>query len=87
MPWSADIGNPAPASSPGGIPTEKMDGSNCETAGDYLCDTPPDYNGFGWDDCDYDGGAQDPMGVEIDPEERLIYGLLPQLPTGRILLL
>lgn len=63
----------APATSPGGNPTEKMDGSNCTVAGDRICDTPPDYlvafcgtqNG-----CDpYTGGAKDPMGVLIDPME------------------
>lgn len=73
-PWSTQIGNPAPSISPGQVPTERADGSNCETAGDYLCDTPADYNGFGWGDCDYQGGAQDPTGVEIDPEERLFMG-------------
>lgn len=65
-------GVPAPATSPGGVPTEKVDGSNCTTAGDYICDTPPDYNfGFGWNNCNYTGGALDPMGDLVDPEERL----------------
>ncbi len=74
-PWSADIhGNPAPELSPGGIPTEKMDGSNCENAGDYICDTPPDYNGQNWFDCDYQSGAMDPAGVVIDPDETNFMG-------------
>lgn len=69
-PWTAN--SPAPTISPGSIPTERADGSNCTTAGDYICDTPADYNnGYSWDDCDYTGGAQDPVGMEIDPEERL----------------
>lgn len=63
-------GTPAPAMSPEGIPTEKADGSNCETAGDMICDTPASYNeGFGWPNCEYTGGHQDPMGMPISPEE------------------
>ncbi len=71
--WSAanntDI---APNISPGGIPTEKMDGSNCETAGDFICDTPPSYLFFGWNGCDYSGGAKDPNEVLVDPDEKNI---------------
>lgn len=60
----------APTFSPGGIRTELVDGSNCEVAGDRICDTPPDYNlGFGWPDCNYTGGAKDPNGVPLDPQE------------------
>lgn len=72
-PYDPDLhGTPAPAASPGGAPTELVSGANCETAADMLCDTPPDYNvGFGWENCDYAGGAQDPQSVLIDPEERL----------------
>ncbi len=61
----------APSVSPLGVPTEKMDGSNCTTAGDYVCDTPPDYN-FLESDCVYTGGAKDPMGVLVDPMENNI---------------
>jgi hypothetical protein len=72
-PWDETIGNPAPGIAPDGVTTtEKMDGSNCDRAGDFLCDTPPDYNGFGWPTCDYDGGARDPDGVLIDPNENNI---------------
>lgn len=55
-------------------PTELMDGSNCTTAADMLCDTPPDYNfGLDWQsDCDYQGGALDPNGTLVDPDETLI---------------
>jgi len=70
-PWQATKhGNPAPAMSPGEIRTENQDGSNCEFAGDYICDTPPDY-GFGsyWTDCNYTGGAKDPMGTTVNPDE------------------
>ncbi|MBK8967798.1 MAG: T9SS type A sorting domain-containing protein [Saprospiraceae bacterium] len=61
----------APSISPGGVPTERMSGSNCSTAADKICDTPPDYN-FGLfdnDDCNYDGGAKDPSNVDVVPME------------------
>lgn len=58
----------APATSPGGSPTERMNKSNCSTAADKICDTPPDYNfGFGTSECVYNGGAQDPLGVPVVP--------------------
>ncbi|MBX2928706.1 MAG: zinc-dependent metalloprotease [Saprospiraceae bacterium] len=69
-PWSPSIGNPAPIISPGGVPTERQNGSNCDTAGDYICDTPPDYNGLGYPTCNYNI-AQDPTGVFINPDEKL----------------
>jgi hypothetical protein len=38
---------------------ECVDGSNCSTAGDYICDTPADDNG-GWNfQCGYIGGGVD----------------------------
>lgn len=53
------------------IPNELQDGSNCENAGDEICDTPPDYNHAGIDwACNYQGGAQDPSGSLIDPDEK-----------------
>ncbi|MFK7936132.1 MAG: T9SS type A sorting domain-containing protein [Saprospiraceae bacterium] len=66
-----DSGNEnAPTFSPGGQLTELVDGSNCDNAGDRICDTPPDYNlGFGWPNCDYTGNAKDPNGEELDPQE------------------
>jgi hypothetical protein len=73
QPWTADIGNPSPSTSPGGVPTERQDGSNCQTAGDFICDTPPDYNGFGFNGCNYNL-AQDPTGVFINPDELLFMG-------------
>jgi hypothetical protein len=62
-------GIPAPAVSPDGLPTEKVDRSNCETAGDRICDTPADYNGITTFSCTYEGGALDPDSVLIDPDE------------------
>jgi len=50
-PWTeARHGNPVLLDRINGIQIELVDGSNCETAGDQLCDTPPDYNfGLPWD--------------------------------------
>jgi len=62
----------APTVNPGGITTEFADGSNCEVAGDRLCDTPPDYNGIFTNGCVYNSGALDPKGELIDPNEALI---------------
>ena len=67
----------APGSSLGGqgsVRSELMDRSNCDTAGDYLCDTEVDYNAnmVGSTSCIYSGGAKDPNGVTIDPDETLI---------------
>lgn len=74
-------GTPAPAISPGGVATERQDGSNCATAGDFLCDTAPDYNlGFGWANCNYTGGAKDPAGVNINPDEKLFMGYFLNCP-------
>ena len=69
---SGDPGWPcAPAISPGGTPTEKADGSNCSTAADMICDTPPDYNfGYCANSCvAYTGGAKDPNCLAVDPME------------------
>ena len=75
-PWNAnDHGMQVSAISPGGVPNEKQDGSNCATSGDFICDTPPDYNfGFTSDDCDWDAGTMDPDGEVVDPEELLHMG-------------
>ncbi|HMQ63401.1 MAG TPA: T9SS type A sorting domain-containing protein [Flavilitoribacter sp.] len=73
--------NPVPATAPDGIPTEKMSGSNCTTAGDKICDTPPDYNGFGWLTCNFSAGAMDPDGVLIDPQEKLFMGYFGYCPV------
>lgn len=70
-----DAGWPrAPVVSPGGNATERVNGSNCNTAGDRICDTPPDY-GFISSNCNpYTGGAQDPLGVPVDPSEKNFMG-------------
>jgi len=49
---------------------EKVDGSNCDTAGDRICDTPPDYDALSWE-CDDNGEGCiqiDPDGIEFRPD-------------------
>jgi Secretion system C-terminal sorting domain len=57
--------------------------ANCSTCGDYMCDTPADYNfGFTRDldwrntsnPCVYNGIAKDPKCVAVDPDETLVMG-------------
>ena len=77
-------GNPAPARSPDGIATELQDGSNCEVAGDRICDTAPDYNnGLGWTDCDFTATVLDPNGTQINPDERLHMNYFFRCNTNR----
>jgi len=65
----------APATSPGGVATERVNQTNCTTAGDKLCDTPPDYNfGYGAGTCTYSAGAKDPNGTLVDPMENNMMG-------------
>ncbi|MFN0216568.1 MAG: zinc-dependent metalloprotease [Saprospiraceae bacterium] len=69
----SDAGWPiAPVLAPGSsVPTERQNGTNCTTAADEICDTPPDYNfGFIAASCaNYTGGAKDPLGTLVDPME------------------
>ena len=55
----------------GGVVTERQNGSNCLTAADEICDTPPDYNfGFEQGDCStYNAGAKDPLSEVVNPME------------------
>lgn len=69
-------GNPVQSNSPGFIPTEKMDGSNCTIAGDRICDTPPDYN-FAGISCNWTEEILDPDGTLVNPEEKLTMGYFP----------
>jgi len=65
-----------------GIQVEYVDGSNCSVAADRICDTPPDYNfGFGVADCNYTGGAVDPDGVAVDPDETNFMGYFFNCPS------
>ena len=68
-------GNPVGPTSPGGVPNEYQNGNNCQSAGDLICDTPPDYNfGFGWNDCNFTQEIMDPTGTVVDPMESNIMG-------------
>ncbi len=71
--WEAGFytteGVAAPAMSSGGfVPTEWQNGENCETAGDFICDTPPDYGAFG--PCNFTANILDPNGDQIHPDEQ-----------------
>ena len=66
-------GNPVVAQAPGGGETELVDRSNCQDAGDMLCDTPPDYNfALNWPGCNFSADIKDPNGDRVDPDETLI---------------
>lgn len=46
---------------------ETVDGSNCESAGDGFCDTPPDYASYRWY-CSSPPVFTDPNGAEFTPD-------------------
>lgn len=59
------------------ILTENADGSNCEVAGDMICDTPAEYLYFTALDnsrCRYSKPMLDPKGDQIAPDASLIMG-------------
>ncbi|MBK6620975.1 MAG: T9SS type A sorting domain-containing protein [Saprospirales bacterium] len=53
------------------VPNEFANGDNCQVAGDFLCDTPADYNlgYFDGNDCNYTGNCKDPNGDQMQPDE------------------
>jgi hypothetical protein len=55
------------AYSPDGVLNEMVDGSNCQNAGDAICDTPADYM-FPTNNCTYSGTAKDPKGQLVKPD-------------------
>ena len=61
---------------------ECVDGSNCSTAGDYICDTPADDNG-GWSwSCIYTGGGVDVCnGTPYAPSAENIMSYAPDACT------
>ena len=76
-------GKPAPIYAPdpnftrARILTENADGSNCEVAGDMICDTPAEYLYFTALDnsrCRYSKPMLDPKGDLINPDASLIMG-------------
>lgn len=50
---------------------ERVNGTNCNTAGDGFCDTPPDYVAERWNCPLASGPLVDPNGVEFFPDETL----------------
>lgn len=66
---------PAIDTLPNGIATELVDGSNCETVGDGICDTPPDFTfGFVWDNCPLEANILDANGDTIPWQPANIMG-------------
>jgi hypothetical protein len=68
---------PVQAPSPNFVATtERVDGTNCLSAADGICDTPPDYNfGYSWNGCTvYNLPAKDPLGVLVNPMETNFMG-------------
>ncbi len=59
------------------VPVEKVNGSNCNNAGDGFCDTSPDYLSFRWN-CNLDSESivvqTDPNGAEFRSDGTLIMG-------------
>jgi hypothetical protein len=59
---------PAPTFTAAAVVVEKVDGSNCRTAGDGFCDTPPDYLSERWpcnDLSEYRDSLTDPDGIRF----------------------
>ena len=75
-PWNVDQFNGMWTSNTAGgstVPAEVMDQSNCTTAADKICDTPPDYNfGLGQNSCSWPNTLRDRNGDVIDPQENNI---------------
>jgi hypothetical protein len=69
-----DINSPTPQSF-GSIQVEFVDGSNCTSAADGFCDTPPDYLSYRWP-CNSNGESntlqKDPDGAEFRSQGNLI---------------
>ena len=63
---------PAPDSTALGYWLEFANGSNCETAGDFICDTPADYGFYGTpqnsSNCIFEQIIFDPIGDTIHPD-------------------
>ncbi len=70
--WDPNIhGNPVGLYAPDGQTlNEYADGSNCQTAGDGICDTPADYL-HPSNNCTYSANAMDPSGQPISPDPQL----------------
>lgn len=65
----------------GTTPVELANGSNCNTSGDYICDTPANYGfGFGWANCSFTAQVRDRNGDLLEPEERLFMSYFLSCP-------
>ncbi|MDX1477859.1 MAG: zinc-dependent metalloprotease [Saprospiraceae bacterium] len=64
---------------------ELVDGSNCEVAGDLLCDTPADpVLGFhNVSECQYSGSERDAAGTPYEPDPTLIMSYTPAMCASR----
>lgn len=68
----AKHGSPAPEKTTRGVLVERADGSNCNDAGDMICDTPADYAfRYPRSNCTFEDVVLDPSSAPIDPDERL----------------
>lgn len=80
-----DYSQPAP-NFVGNRQVERTDGSNCEDAGDFFCDTPPDYLHDRWQ-CDDNHESEqvqhDPNGVAFRSDATLIMGYASDACTSR----
>ncbi len=66
--WDEAVhGNPVGSFGPCGQPNEKVDMTNCTTAGDGICDTPADYM-FPNNNCAYTQNAKDVNGQLLSPD-------------------
>lgn len=64
-----------------GLTTELVNGSNCDTDGDGICDTPadPTLNSYNVDDyCNYMGNERDANGERFAPDTRNIMSYAPK---------
>jgi hypothetical protein len=61
---------------------EKMDGSNCNIAGDGFCDTPPDYLPYRWN-CPYNCSYRDPNNTLIHPDSSLYMSYVDDICANR----
>lgn len=68
--WDPNIhGNPVGLYAPDGQTlNELVNGTNCSTAGDAICDTPADYM-FPSGNCTYNLNAKDPNGQLLNPDK------------------
>ncbi len=72
--YDHDYSTPAPEQINGNL-VERVDGKNCDIAGDGFCDTPPDYLNYRWS-CNNVGQSilsqTDPDGVKLKSDGSLI---------------